>query len=85
MADLGLERASDQDVWDHARSNGFVIVSKDSDFNQMAFLHGAPPKVIWLRIGNCTTQQIEQLLRNCTAEMIAFSADDQAAVLILGL
>jgi predicted nuclease of predicted toxin-antitoxin system len=83
--DLALERSTDQEIWEHARSNGFAIVSKDSDFNQMAFLHGAPPKVIWLRIGNCTTQQIEQLLRNRTTEIIAFSADDQSAVLILEL
>jgi predicted nuclease of predicted toxin-antitoxin system len=46
VAAVDLERASDREVWDYARANGFVVVSKDSDFNQLAFLHGGPPKVI---------------------------------------
>ena len=37
---LGLETATDKDVWDHAGEHGYTIVSKDSDFRQLAFLHG---------------------------------------------
>ena len=50
-------------IWEYAKANGFVIVSKDSDFHQMSFLLGAPPKVIWLRCGNSTVAEVEQLLR----------------------
>lgn len=59
----GLERASDHDVWEYAKRNGLVIVTKDGDYHQMSFLLGAPPKVVWLRIGNCSTDKIENLLR----------------------
>ena len=83
VTSVGLERASDRQVWDYGRANGCAIVSKDSDFNQLSFLHGAPPKVIWLRIGNCTTETIELLLRDHIATIAAFEADDDASVLVL--
>ena len=79
----GLERASDYAVWDYARTGGFTIVSKDSDFNQLAFLHGPPPKVIWLRIGNCKTIMIESILRQQRAEIEEFMGEAAASVLVL--
>jgi len=41
---VGLEVASDREIWDYAGEHGYVIVSKDSDFRQLAFLLGPPPK-----------------------------------------
>lgn len=41
--DLGLRGATDRRIWDHARDNGFTIASKDDDFRQRSFVHGAPP------------------------------------------
>jgi predicted nuclease of predicted toxin-antitoxin system len=60
---LGLAKKSDLEVWDYAKDNGFTIISKDADFSDLSLLRGFPPKVLWLRIGNCTTAQIESLLR----------------------
>ncbi len=60
--DVGLGAATDMAVWDYARDNGFIIVSKDSDFADLSVLYGAPPKVIWIRRGNCSTAAIAQLL-----------------------
>lgn len=39
---LGLHGKPDAEIWRHAREHGFVIVSKDDDFRQLSFLHGAP-------------------------------------------
>jgi predicted nuclease of predicted toxin-antitoxin system len=50
VTSVGLERATDREVWDYAHAHGYAIASKDSDFNQLSFLHGAPPKVIWLMV-----------------------------------
>jgi len=61
---LGLDRAEDAEVWTYARDNDFAIVTKDADFSEMSTLRGFPPKVVWLRIGNCTTKRIEELLRS---------------------
>lgn len=56
VRDLGLASGTDPAVWGRARTEGFV--SKDSDFRQMSFLFGAPPKVVWIRLGNCSTAEI---------------------------
>ena len=49
---LNLSEADDRTVWEYAKQNGFVIVSQDADFADLAALYGPPPKVIWLRCGN---------------------------------
>lgn len=64
--------------------HGLVLVSKDADFHQRSFVLGAPPKVIWNRLGNCRTDQIEALLRAHVQEVEAFSRDEEAAFLALG-
>jgi predicted nuclease of predicted toxin-antitoxin system len=80
---VGLEQASDLEVWEYARDHGLVIVSKDSDFHQLSFLHGPPPKAVWLRLGNCTTAEIEQLLRQRQGEVHAFSEAAEEAFLVI--
>ena len=59
----GLGSTDDAAIWDYAKANGFCIATKDSDFEERSVLFGAPPKVIWLRTGNCTTLRLVALLR----------------------
>ncbi len=83
---LGLEAATDKDVWDHAGEHGYTIVSKDSDFRQLAFLHGPPPKVIWLRVGNVTTATVLEVLIDHYEVIEAFeSAAEEALLVVPGL
>jgi len=84
VREVGLAKADDATVWDHALENELVIVSKDADFHQRSFLSGPPPKVIWIRLGNCTTGDIERLLRDQAAEILAFADDPETAFLALG-
>ena len=79
----GLQTADDSRIWDHAAEHEFMIVSKDGDFNNRAFLFGPPPKVVWIQRGNCSTRDIEDLLRARHQDVIAFGADAAAALLIL--
>ncbi len=60
---VGLDQAEDVEVWEYARQNGYLVVTKDVDFSELSTLQGFPPKVIWLQLGNCTTGQVERLLR----------------------
>src|SRR5438132_3667954 len=83
VRDLGLATASDDAVWDHARQHGFAIVSKDSDFYHRSMLLGHPPKVVWIRLGNCTTAQVLTLLKSRHGDLLAFDADPQASFLAL--
>jgi predicted nuclease of predicted toxin-antitoxin system len=79
-----LDSASDDEIWDFARDNGYTIVSKDEDYNQLSVLRNAPPKVIWLLLGNCTTSQVESLFRSRIADITAFEADPTLGTLALG-
>jgi predicted nuclease of predicted toxin-antitoxin system len=83
VRDVSLAASPDPDVWAHAATNGFVIVSKDTDFQQRALLYGHPPKVIWVRLGNCTTAAVANLLRARLADIQAFEADATASILVL--
>jgi len=74
--DCGLGSAPDAAVWEFAAQGGFIIVSKDLDFHDRSVLRAGPPKVIWLRTGNCSTARVEELFdhfflrSNCSAGMI---------------
>lgn len=83
VREVGLKDASDITVWQFAARNGFAIVTKDGDFHQRSFLFGHPPKVIWLRVGNCTTAAIEALLLRRATEIVAFLFQPESAFLIL--
>jgi predicted nuclease of predicted toxin-antitoxin system len=76
---VGLAEAADRVVWEYARSNGFILVSQDSDFAEMAALLGPPPKVIWLRCGNQPTHAIEQPLRGNARTIAALETDGSVA------
>ena len=81
--DCGLLGQTDDDVWAYARANGFTIISKDSDFQQRSFLYGEPPKVRWLRVGNCSRNHMVELITTRVREIHAFGADPFEAILIL--
>ncbi len=83
VREVGRGEADDGAVWDYARDNDFVIVSKDEDFHQRSFLYGSPPKVVWLRLGNCTTQDIEDTLRRNRVTLASFAAQEEGAFLVI--
>src|SRR5215470_14514284 len=80
---LGIDRATDEEIWKRARNDGYTIVTKDSDFGDLSVLRGFPPKVIWVRIGNCTTKQIEALIRSNGEAIVAFERDMTVGLLSL--
>ena len=79
----GLESADDVVVWAYAKNHDIVIASKDSDFRQLSFTFGHPPKVVWIRRGNCSTSEIESILRGRYDDLLAFYHDEQGAFLAL--
>ena len=83
VRDIGLQAADDPRVWDYAKGNGLIIVSKDADMHQRSFMFGPPPKVIWVRLGNCSTSEVEELLRQHIVALKAFHEDEYASFLSL--
>ena len=85
VAEIGLDTATDREIWEYAAQRGYVIVSKDTDFRQLALVFGPPPQVVWLRVGNVSTGVIEALLRRSVARLQEFAASDEESLLVLAL
>ena len=83
VRDLGLREATDTAIWTHAQQHGFVIISKDSDFQQRSLLLGHPPRVIWLRVGNGPTRIIEDILRKQCPAIRTFERSAAESYLVL--
>lgn len=83
VEDCELLCATDEEIWRYAGQNDFVIVTKDSDFSERSALHGSPPKVIWLRIGNCTTDRAGFVLRDAFPRIQPFLAAKEESCLVL--
>ena len=76
---LGLDRASDAAIWEHAKEEGYAVVTRDVDLAEIATLRGAPPLVVWLRGGNSSAAAVEAALRTAH-EGILDAAEDGTAV-----
>ena len=82
--DVGLGGDDDGAVWSYGKTHGFVVVSKDSDFVERSVLEGYPPKVIWVRLGNCSTSDGERLLRSSFEAISGFLEAGEETCLLLG-
>jgi predicted nuclease of predicted toxin-antitoxin system len=81
VADVGLDDADDVIVWEFAKSNHLNIVSKDADFNDIQQIEGFPPKIIWIRSGNCSTKYVKDLLLENEVEIKSFLLSDELGLL----
>lgn len=85
VTDIGLRAAEDRQIWDHARVQEFVIVSKDTDFRERSYVEGFPPKIIWLDVGNAGTVAIAELLRRERQRVEHFERQEETSMLILSI
>lgn len=76
--------ATDEAIWAHAKQGGLLIVTKDEDFQRLSVLRGAPPKVVWVRRGNCSTREVADLLRQSKELILRFREHEEATFLALG-
>ncbi len=83
VRNVDLHAASDGEIWDYAKQSGYVIVTKDEDFHVRSVLEGPPPKILWVRSGNCSTELVETLLRKNANEIERFQSDDMSGFLTL--
>jgi predicted nuclease of predicted toxin-antitoxin system len=83
IRNVGMRDATDTEIWNYAKQNDFTIVSKDSDFQQRSLLYVHPPKFVWLRVGNCPVETIEELLRKHSISIHTFGLDETKSHLLL--
>ncbi len=82
VREFGLKGRTDEEIWRHAGGNGFTLVSKDKDFYQRAVLFGAPPKFIWLGLGNCTRADLLALIQRHEGDILAFATSPEAVLVL---
>ena len=83
VRDVGMKATIDPVVWDYAKEHDLMIVSKDADMHDLSLVLGNPPKVIWLRLGNCSTSQVEALLRRELNAIELFYRDPNLSLIAL--
>ena len=82
VRDCGLKGGTDQAIWEYARTNGFTLVSKDSDFRQRSLSAGAPPKLVWLCLGNCTRNDLLDLLLKHEDDIRSLESSSELVLLL---
>ena len=82
VRELGLKGHTDEEIWRYAGGKGFTLVSKDKDFYQRAVLYGAPPKFIWLGLGNCTRADLLALIQRHNGDILAFATSPEAVLVL---
>jgi predicted nuclease of predicted toxin-antitoxin system len=83
VASVGLGRTSDADIWEYARANQFTLLTKDKDFVNLSLTLGSPPKVVLLQTGNCSTSQIERIVRSNAVRFSEFDNNSKRSLLLL--
>ena len=68
---VGLDQASDRDIWTYAATNGFIIVSKDEDFLHLSIADPGGPPVVWVRLGNCRKGTLLAAVDRCWPSLMS--------------
>ncbi|HWE87230.1 MAG TPA: DUF5615 family PIN-like protein [Terracidiphilus sp.] len=80
---VGLSGAPDAAIWEYAKAGGFAFITKDKDFGNLSVVLGAPPKVILLQTGNCSTVDLIRIIRNNAIRLAELDNDARRGLLIL--
>jgi predicted nuclease of predicted toxin-antitoxin system len=81
VENVGLAKAQDIEIWNYARQNNLVIITKDNDFNYLSIKYNYSPKIIWIRCGNVSTIQIAGVLNNSEDQINEFLLDDTKSLI----
>jgi predicted nuclease of predicted toxin-antitoxin system len=76
--------AGDKDIWDYALNNGYIIITKDSDFLDLLELKGFPPKIVLLKTGNNSSGVLAELLSNSKQKIEELKSNDYGLLEIYG-
>jgi len=83
VKELGLENATDLEIFNYAKINNYSIVTFDSDFCDLNIISGFPPKIIWIRTGNTTTKNLEIIIRQKSEIINSFLTEDYGCLEII--
>ena len=84
LRDLGLRDAEDTEIFETARAQQAIVMTKDSDFVDLLERLGSPPQIIWLTCGNTSNARLRHILREMLPRALELLESGEALVEISG-
>lgn len=84
LRDVGLRDAEDAEVFEAAKAQGIIFITKDSDFADLVDRLGSPPQIIWLTCGNTSNARLQEILSATLPEALELLRSGEALVEISG-
>jgi len=84
LRDLGLRDAEDPEIFETAKDQGVVFMTKDSDFVDLVERLGSPPQIIWLTCGNTSNARLREILSSVLPETLELLRSGEKLVEISG-
>jgi predicted nuclease of predicted toxin-antitoxin system len=84
VIDLGLQAATDEQIWDEAISRSAVLVTKDRDFALRRFATNDGPAILWVRVGNTSNRKLIELVLRALPAIITAIERDEAVIEFIG-
>ena len=84
LRDIGLRDAEDTEIFEAAKSQGIIFMTKDSDFADLVNRFGQPPQIILLTCGNTSNDRLKQILQSNLSEVLELLASGEPLVEISG-
>ena len=78
--DLGLASAADSVLFDYARQEGAVVLTKDSDFVELLHRLGAPPQIIWITCSNVCNRHLRILFEATFKQVLQLLQDGESLI-----
>ena len=83
VKDINLAVGGDNPIWDYAKDRSLIVVTKDTDYRDLSHRLGHPPKVVLIRLGNCSRDAVVSLLRERYADILSLHQDERRGLLEL--
>ena len=84
LRDIGLRDAEDPEIFEAAKAQGVIFMTKDSDFVDLVDRLGSPPQIIWLTCGNTSNARLREILSVTLPEALELLRSGEALVEISG-
>jgi len=77
-----MSGTDDSQIWEFARENEFVVLTKYKDFCHCSVVIGTPPKIVWINRGNCRNKELTTLIETRIEEIKKF-VKSEAGLLVI--
>ncbi|MCC5631632.1 DUF5615 family PIN-like protein [Nostoc sphaeroides CHAB 2801] len=84
LRDVGLRDAEDLQIFEAAKAQGVILITKDSDFVDLVVRLGSPPQIIWLTCGNTSNARLQEILSATLLEALELLRTGEVLVEISG-